>query len=393
MNLSLLNPEIQQYISQNLHSDSTALVLKGITFEDVSTLELVEQIEAKSKSEKKLPTWFKLDQIYYPNKLNIEQTSSEVTANYKSQLIGGKTLIDLTGGFGVDCYYYSKKFEQVTYCEVSPELQKIVKHNFEILNIQNASILNQDGIGYLKDQSAMYDWIYVDPSRRHEQKGKVFFLKDCLPNIPEHLSVLWSRSKHIMIKTSPLLDITSGIGELQYVKSIHVLAVNNEVKELLWILEYGFIAPVKIYTANLKTHSTENFDFYLDQESETVVDYSEPLQYLYEPNSAILKSGGFNTLVSNFNVKKLHKHSHLYTSTVQTDFPGRKFIIKKSLPYNKKKIKDLQITKANITTRNFPETVADLRKIFKIKDGGSHYLFFTTNPKNEKIVIICTKVP
>ena len=393
MNLSLLNPEIQQYISQNLHSDSTALVLKGITFEDVSTLELVEQIEAKSKSEKKLPTWFKLDQIYYPNKLNIEQTSSEVTANYKSQLIGGKTLIDLTGGFGVDCYYYSKKFEQVTYCEVSPELQKIVKHNFEILNIQNVSILNQDGIGYLKDQSARYDWIYVDPSRRHEQKGKVFFLKDCLPNIPEHLSVLWSRSKQIMIKTSPLLDITSGIGELQYVKSIHVLAVNNEVKELLWILEYGFTAPVKIYTANLKTHSTENFDFYLDQESETVVDYSEPLQYLYEPNSAILKSGGFNTLVSNFNVKKLHKHSHLYTSTVQTDFPGRKFIIEKSLPYNKKKIKDLQITKANITTRNFPDTVADLRKIFKIKDGGSQYLFFTTNPNNEKIVIICTKVP
>lgn len=392
MNLALLNPDVQNYINQNLYLDPTALVLKGTPFEEVTTLEVVEQIEAKLKSEKKLPTWFKQDQIYFPNKLNIEQTSSEITAKYKSKLITGQTLIDVTGGFGVDSYYFSKEFEQVIYCEVSEELQNIVKHNYEVLKVNNVTVLHQDGIMYLTNHPTTYDWIYIDPSRRHEHKGKVFFLKDCLPNVPEHLNILWSRTKQIIIKTSPLLDITSGLGELQYVKSIHVVSVNNEVKELLWILEYGSRAPVKIFTVNLKTNSAEYFDFYLDKESEMEVDYSEPLQYLYEPNSAILKSGGFNSLVFNFKVKKLHKHSHLYTSIDLTDFPGRAFKIIDSFPYNKKKIKDIDITKANISTRNFPETVANLRKSLKIKDGGSQYLFFTTDPNNVKIVIICTKV-
>ena len=391
MHVDILNPDVQDYINQNLKTDPTTLILKGVPFDNLSVTEVVEQIEAKSRCEKKLPTWFQQPNIYYPNKLNIEQTSSELTADYKSRLIAGKTLIDLTGGFGVDAYYFAKTFENVTHCELNEKLSKIVNHNFDALKVNNIETLAVDGLDYLKNSSKAYDWIYVDPSRRHDSKGKVFFLKDCLPNIPEHLELLWSRSKKILIKTSPLLDISSGTKELEYVKSIHIVAVNNEVKELLWILKHGFSGQITIKTTNLKNSISEHFDFFIEEEPQVKDSYSEPLTYLYEPNAAIMKSGGFNSLTSAFKVKKLHKHSHLYTSDALIDFPGRAFKIIKSIPYNKKQIKKLSIEKANITTRNFPDTVQNLRQTLKIKDGGEHYLFFTTNVKNEKIVLVCTK--
>ncbi|MCL8006042.1 class I SAM-dependent methyltransferase [Gelidibacter japonicus] len=392
MNPAILQPEVQDYINQNLKTDPTTLILKGVPFHKVRATEVVEQIEAKGRCKKKLPTWFQQSNIYYPNKLNIEQTSSELTAEYKSRLISGKTLIDLTGGFGVDAYYFAKLFQQVTHCELDVDLSGIVKHNFETLKANNINMIAEDGLSYLKSSSKDYDWIYVDPSRRHDSKGKVFFLKDCLPNIPEHLELLWSHSKNVLIKTSPLLDITIGLNELEYVKTIHIVAVNNEVKELLWILEHGFSGKVKIKTINLKNSGNEHFDFFMEDETQVETVYSEPLSYLYETNSAIMKSGGFNSVTEAFRVKKLHKHSHLYTSDTLIEFPGRAFKILKSVLYNKKQIKKLSIEKANITTRNFPDTVQNIRKSFKIKDGGNDYLFFTTDVRNEKIVLVCAKV-
>jgi len=392
MNFAILSPSVQDFINQNLKTDITALVLRGIPFTEVSAHEVVEQIEAKIKSEKKLPTWFKQSNIYYPNKLNIEQTSSELTANHKSKLISGKTLIDLTGGFGVDAYFFSKQFGQVTHCELNQDLSEIADWNFKKLGQNNIKTVSNDGLFYLQNSSETYDWIYVDPSRRHESKGKVFFLTDCLPNIPENLDELWKYSKNIMIKTSPLLDITVGLKELSYVKTIHVIAVNNEVKELLWILEHGYSGKTDIKTTNLNKKAAEHFDFILENESHVETVYSEPLTYLFEPNSAILKSGGFNSLTVEFNVQKLHKHSHLYTSNTLIQFPGRTFKVEKLIPYNKHRIKNLNIEKANITTRNFPQSVQNLRKSLKIKDGGETYLFFTTDRNHEKIMLICTKV-
>lgn len=392
MNAAILHPEVQDYINKNLKIDPSVLILKGIPFTELKVSEVVEQIEAKNKSEKKLPTWFRQVNIYYPNKLNIEQTSSELTADYKSRLIKGKTLIDLTGGFGVDAYYFSKHFEEVTHCELNSELSRIVSYNLKLLKAHNIDVIAQDGLSYLQNSSKNYDWIYVDPSRRHDSKGKVFFLKDCLPNIPEHLNLLWSRSKNILIKTSPLLDITIGLNELENVKTIYVVAVNNEVKELLWILEQGFTGQIAIKTTNIKNQNSEHFDFFMEDEAQAETIYNQPLTYLYEPNAAIMKSGGFNALTTTFNVKKLHKHSHLYTSEKLINFPGRAFEIRKVIPYQKKYIKSLAIQKANITTRNFLETVQNIRKQFKIKDGGDHYLFFTTNNDNEKIVLVCAKI-
>ncbi|WP_299391350.1 class I SAM-dependent methyltransferase [uncultured Gelidibacter sp.] len=392
MNAAILDLDVQEFINNNLKTDATALILKGVPFTKVSVQEVVEQIEAKNKCEKKLLTWFQTPKIYFPNKLNIEQTSSEVTADYKSKLIEGNTLIDLTGGFGVDAYFFANHFQDVTHCEWNEALSSIVRYNFETLNVSNVNCIANDGLSQLQNSKSTYDWIYVDPSRRHDSKGKVFFLKDCLPNIPEHLKLLWSRSKNVMIKTSPLLDLTVGLNELEFVKTIHVVAVNNEVKELLWILEHGFQAEIEIATTNLKTQDAEHFNFFMHEESDVEAELSEPLAYLYEPNSAILKSGGFNALTKRLPVKKLHKHSHLYTSDTLVEFPGRAFEILQIVPYNKKQIKALAIGKANITTRNFPETVQNIRKTFKIKDGGNQYLFFTTNDDNEKILIVCKKI-
>ncbi len=391
MNTSILNIDVQKFINKNLNSDINTILLKGISFSSVETFEIVEQIEAKKRCEKKLPTWFEAKNIYYPNKLNIEQTSSEITAKYKSKLANGESIIDLTGGFGVDCFYFSKQFKFVEKCEIDKNLSQIVKHNYKQLNIQNISSINVDGIQYLETCKKNYDWIYIDPSRRHDTKGKVFFLKDCLPNVPEYLDLFFKITNNLLIKTSPLLDLSVGINELKHVKTIHVIAVNNEVKELLWILENGFHGDIEIKTVNLKKETKEEFHFYLEYERQSQYNYSLPLAYLYEPNAAILKSGGFQSISKRLNVLKLHKHSHLYTSELLVDFPGRSFKIIKVMSYNKKQIKKLGITKANITTRNFPETVQQVRKKLTIKDGGNHYLFFTTDCKDTKIVIITEK--
>ncbi|MGB3608604.1 MAG: class I SAM-dependent methyltransferase [Psychroserpens sp.] len=391
MNSELLNTEIQTFIDDNLTIDTSKILLKGTSFPNVNTHEIVEQIEAKLKSRKKLPTWFSTKNIYFSNKLNIEQTSSEITAAYKTSVLKGRSIVDITGGFGVDTYYFSKVFESVTHCEISTDLAAIVSHNVKKLKAPNIEVIPLDGIKYVESSTKKYDWIYVDPSRRHDTKGKVFFLNDCLPNIPAHLNALLKSTNQIAIKTSPLLDISIGISELQHVKEVHIIAVKNEVKELLWIIENGFIDDIKIHTVNL-IDIPEHFSMAVSKEAKATVRFELPSLYLYEPNASILKSGAFNTVAQFFNIAKLHQHSHLYTSDTIINFPGRTFNIESVVNYNKKSLKNLAITKANITTRNFPESVQSIRKKYRIKDGGKVYLFFTTNYLEEKIVIVCSKV-
>ena len=243
----------------------------------------------------------------------------------------------------------------------------------------------------LKKEKQNFDWIYVDPSRRSDTKDRVFLLKDCLPNVPENLDLLFEKSSNILLKISPILDISSAIQELDFVKEIHVVAVNNEVKELLFILEKNYIEEIEIKTINFNKTINQQFNFIFKTESTAT--YSEPKKYVYEPNTAILKAGGFNQISEQLKINKLHKHSHLYTSNELITFPGRRFEIKHCIPYDRKQIKKLIPTlKANITTRNFPESVAQIRKKTKLKDGGFNYLFFTTNLNNKNIILICEKV-
>ena len=391
MNLEILHSEAQQFIHENLNSDTSKLLFKGSPIATISIQELVTQIASKKKCIKKLPNWYKTEKIYYPPKVHIEQTSSEITAAYKSSLVAGDSIIDITGGFGVDCYYFSKRIKKVTHCELDTNLSTIVKNNYEQLKIDSINLVSGDGIEYLKNSNSKFDWIYIDPSRRDSTRKKVFLLKDCLPDVPNNLDLLFSKSDHILIKNSPILDLSKTIEELRFVKEIHVVAVQNEVKELLFILKKNHTAPIQIKTINHSNKNTQLFNFqHLNKSTST---YSAPKKYLYEPNSAILKSGGFHEISAQFNLEKLHQHSHLYTSEKCLEFPGRTFLIESICNYHKKEIqKFLTNNKANITTRNFPETVAQIRKKTKIKEGGASYLFFTTNHNNKHIVLICSQV-
>lgn len=391
MNLAILRPEVQEFINDNLQTEITKLILKGSPFDDISIQELANQITAKKKSEKKLATWFQTKNIYYPPSISIEQTSSETTANYKSKLISGENIIDITGGFGVDCYYFSKNFKEVIHCEINEELSTIVKHNYKELEITNIETIAKNGLNYLKETSLFFDCIFIDPSRRDDIKGKVFLLKDCLPQVPPKIDFLFTKTDTILIKVSPILDITQTIKELKNVTKIHVIAVNNEVKELLFLLKKNYQNNIEIKTINIKKNNSETFSFIFDKQITST--YSEPLNYLYEPNAAILKSGGFHQISNQLNIFKLQQHSHLYTSEKIEEFPGRKFKIEHIIPYDKKKIKKyLTDNKANITTRNFPKTVSQIRKESKIKEGGNTFIFCTINNLNKYICLICSKL-
>ncbi|MCC9043375.1 class I SAM-dependent methyltransferase [Myroides sp. M-43] len=387
----LLSEEVQQYILDNLDKDLTKLAFKKSPFEGIEMSELLIQLESKKKSKTKLPTWFKTNNILFPRKLSIEQTSSEPCAAYKASLIQGNTLIDLTGGFGIDSFYFSQKIKTVLHCEMQEGLSKIVALNNQALGVDNIEYYTGDSLSYLNANNKDWDYIYVDPHRRNDAKEKVFFLSDCLPNVPEHLDLLFSRSSNILIKTSPLLDLQAGIGELKYVKSIHIVALNNEVKELLWILEKGYKENIELVAINITKEDTHVFSTVLEQEA--ISTFSIPLTYLYEPNAAILKTGKFDAVSQYFNLAKLHPLSHLYTSDTLVGFSGRRFKIEQVLPYNKQTGKEYLLNlKANVTTRNFPIKVEEIKKKWKMKDGGEVYLFFTTNLKDERIIILCSKL-
>lgn len=394
MNLKVLEKEVQEFIIRTADGsmDINTLILSGSPFEGVSIQEIAHQIVGRRKAKTKLPTWYQTTAIVYPPKLNLEQTSSEQTALYKSKLVGGHTLIDLTGGFGIDDYFFADRMQQVIHCELNESLSAMAAHNFKTLDKKNISTYSGNGLDKLATLNHV-DWVYIDPSRRHGSKGKVFFLEDCEPNVPKHLDFLFSKTDHILIKTSPLLDIQSGLKSLKHVKEIHVIALYNEVKELLWILDRNIEDQTHMATINMtKSGDQQKFNFILEDETTAQSAIGPILKYLYEPNSAILKSGGFQSVSNTLGLSKLHQHSHLYTSDSLQDFPGRRFEIMEILPYNKKSIRQLGISKANITTRNFSENVAQLRKKLKIKDGGTDYLFFTTNYKEERTIIHCKKV-
>lgn len=369
-----------------------SVLLKKPLFKDISNRELAQQLEARKKCRIKLPTWFDTPKIYYPKKLNIEQTSSEITAKYKSKITAGKSILDATGGFGVDSYFFSQKFEEVLHCEIDENLSRIAAYNFKTLGAENIKTFPKDGMDFLQNSKRVFDWIYVDPSRRNDSKARVFGLSDSLPNILEHLALLFEKSGNILLKTSPLLDFSAGINQLHFVKEINVVAIENEVKELLWVLKKDFEKEIVIKTINFTKLGTETFDFVLSEEKNVHPLYANPRTYLYEPNAAILKAGAFKIIANRLKINKLHEHTHLYTSDQLIDFPGRTFKIENIFPYNRKTIQKMGIRHANITTRNFPETVAEIRKRYLIRDGGKNYLFFTRGIDDEKMVVSCSKV-
>lgn len=391
MNEAILRADIQEFINRNLNVDIPTLLFQKSSFPDVSSKELAEQIEAKQKAKKKLPTWFALKNCYFANKLNISQTSSELTAKYKANLVSGNYLADLTAGFGVDTHAFCKVAKHVFHIEKNEILSKIAKSNFEQMGVSNINFITGNGIQFLTDLKVKLDWIYIDPSRRSNTNKKVYYLSDCEPDITKHLDLFFFNSDNILVKTGPLLDLTIGISQLKHIRQIHIIAVDNDVKEVLWELKNRFEGEPLIKTVNLTKEHNEVFEFSAQDEKQAIPEFSDPQEYLYEPNVAVLKSGAFKLISERLKVNKLHIHSHLYTATELLRFPGRVFRIKQVISYNKKEVKKLGLTQANVSTRNFPDSVSVIRKKLKLKDGGTNYLFFTKNYLDKLIVVHCVK--
>jgi len=387
MNNKLLAKAVQDYITANLNADVNKIALAKSPFEGISAAELATQITAKKKSEKKLPTWFNTPDIYYPPVLSIEQTSSEITAKYKSRLAKGNTLIDITGGFGIDSHYFSKKVKAVTHCEISPELSAIAKHNAQALRATNIEFKAGDGIAYLQTSDASFDTIYVDPARRAE-KGKVFMLKDCTPDIAGNLDALIEKSSRIIVKTAPLLDISAGLSELKYVSEIHIVSVKNECKELLWIIDKDYNGDTKIIAVTLNNEIEKDFSFYRSASNGSIqfIDDLNTGDYLYEPDAALLKSGAFNLIGTTYDLLKLHPQTQLFSSAmVNKDFPGRIFKIEAVL--TTAALKKQEILKGNVIVRNYPAKPEDLVKKYKIKADQNQFLIFTKVGNGENMVI------
>lgn len=390
MSPHLLDSKVQEFILQNADADVSALALQKNPFPEIPWSLLLEQIAARQKAKAKLPTWYRSENIIYPPKISIEQTSSETAAQYKASLISGDRLIDLTGGFGIDDFYFAKQVSEVAHCEMNLELSAIAQHNFGVLGAKNISCMPGDSTEILQIQNRQWDWIYIDPSRRSNVKGKVFLLADCTPNVPQLLDFYFRYSHNILVKTAPLLDIAAGLVELHHVKAIHIVAVNGEVKELLWILEKGFTGAPLLEAVNLTKNGEETYVSHPGDDEST--SFQMPQNYLYEPNSAVMKCGTFNRIANHFCISKLHRNTHLYTSDKVIEFPGRTFRINSVLPYNKAAMKQMEGKRLNISTRNFPLSVDELRKKWKLKDGGEEYAFFVTDMQNEKIVLLCAKI-
>ena len=387
----LLKPEVLDYLKHHEQTPLHSFILKGSPFKEISVQELAQQLEGKRKAKGKLPLWHETEGITFPPKLNLEQTSSQATASYKANLIKGDRIADGTGGYGIDAFYFAQIAKQVTHIEMNGELSAFAKNNAQILQQPNIDFIVGDSIDFFSKTEQKFDTIFLDPGRRTDAKGKVFMLKDCLPNVPLYKHLLLSKCDSLWIKTAPLLDISAGLEELQNVTEIHIVALKNEVKEVLWKLSTTKMSIPQVTVVNLDTQDPVlTFDYTSIFESTPT--YAAPLKYLYEPNAALMKSGAFHWVCDHFKVNKLHEHSHLYTSTQLKEFAGRRFEIQQVLPYSKKVAKDLQLKKANITTRNFPMKVEDIRKKLKIKDGGDVYLFFTTLQDGALAVIKCSKI-
>ena len=396
-----ISPETLRFIEENLKADVRSLALQAKKYPQVDMAMAVVQIAGRQIAEAKVPSWHRTEGLFYPKHLSMEQCSSEVTALYKASLVEGKTFADLTGGFGIDCSFLSRRFKKAGYVERQAELCELAKHNFPLLGL-NIEVHNEDGVEYLKRMDPV-DCLFLDPARRDGHGGKTVAISDCEPDVSALEDLLVEKAKTVMVKLSPMLDLSLALKTLKYVREVHIVSVNNECKELLLILQETPISSnVMIHCEHIVNTSLCDFahqHFTFTQEQEHTSDCpltSQVEAYLYEPNASILKAGAYRSLTQSYKVRKLHTSSHLYTSShFIEDFPGRRFQVEAVSGFGKKELKTfLQgMEKANITIRNFPSSVADLRKRLKLKEGGEDYIFATTLADESKVLIKCKKVP
>ena len=389
---NFLNDEYwQNFITKNYKKPIDKILFSLNQKLDLDIRILANQIKARKIIETKIPSFKNYKNLIYPKQVSMEQCSSEHTALYKSKICNGESFIDLTGGLGIDSFFISKSFKNTIHCEKDFELQFIAQHNFECLQAKVESHFI-DGIEFLKNTKQNFDLIYVDPSRRNENNSKVVKLEEYNPNIIKNLNLFLKKGKQILVKVSPLLDIKLAMEQLPNIKEIHVIAINNECKELLFLIDANLSKKLtSIICKDLAKDFT--FEFDNEQEQNCKINLSSPLKYIYEPNASILKAGAFKSIALFFKLSKLHPNSHLYTSDRYIKgFPGRCFELNTICRFNKKEIQmAIKSKKANISKRNFPNSVNEIRKKLALNDGGNDYIFATTLINEEKRLLICRK--
>ena len=394
-----LSPETLRFIEENSRADVRSLALQAKKYPQVDMAMAVVQIAGRQIAEAKVPTWYRIEGLFYPKHLSMEQCSSEATAIYKANLVEGETFADLTGGFGIDCSFLSRKFKQANYVERQAELCELARHNFPLLGL-NIGVHNEDGVEYLKRMQPV-DCLFLDPARRDGHGGKTVAISDCEPDVSALEKLLVEKARKVVVKLSPMLDLSLALKDLKHVCEVHIVSTDNECKELLLILQKETASTeVSIHCIN-SLGALNGYRIYQEyaftQEQERTSDCPlthEVEAYLYEPNASIMKAGAYRSLTQAYPVKKLHPSSHLYVSPhFIEDFPGRKFQVEAVSGFGKKELKTfLQgMEKANLTIRNFPSSVAELRKRLKLKEGGDDYLFATTLADESKVIIKCKK--
>lgn len=390
-----LNQETQTFIQAHLQDDIRLLALQASRYPSIDMPEALVQIAGRQYAARKIPTWSSVEGVLYPKHLSLEQCSSEITARYKAGLVEGHSLVDLTGGFGIDCSFMAQNFTKATYVECQKELCEIAQHNFPLLGLEHVAIVHADATEYLT-RMEQADCLFIDPARRDAKGGKTIAISDCTPDIKALLPLLLKKAATVLIKLSPMLDLSAALADLPSAYEAHVVAVRNECKELLLLLKPTMPPSCNLIATNIDNESSrQRFVFTKEEEQASPCTYTSDIgQYLYEPNAAILKAGAYKSVAIRFGLEKLHPNSHLYTSNQPVaDFPGRRFIVQAAVPFNKQATRQLlkDVDKANLTVRNFPTSVDELRKKLKLHEGGNCYLFATTSTDGRKLLIRCTK--
>ena len=413
----LINEKTWEFVRQHANDDVRKLALQGTKDAEVDLQTALQQIAGRQTARKKLPSWTEVEGVVYPPHLNMEQCSSEQTARYKSQIAGkGESMVDLTGGFGVDFYWISQGFRQRTYVEQNEQLCAIAQENFRRLG-RSCCVCCCNTATYLTEMPHV-SLAFLDPARRNEHGGRTYSIEDCTPNILELLPLLVQKADRILFKLSPMLDWRKAVSDLENaspngvfkVAEVHIVSVDNECKELLLLLDkeqtdglrvvcvngassFTFLPSVGMFSSQAGNNLFPVWEYLTDS------DLADSPLNLYEPNASIMKAGCFAELEAQYPVQQISVNSHLFLSSDEiNDFPGRKFKILSISSMNKQEIKKkfseslVSMESANIAVRNFPMSAEQLRKKLKLKDGGDTYIFATTLASGEHKLFFCRKI-
>lgn len=382
------------FIKDHINDDPAEIMLQSRKYPELPMRDIVVQIASRQKAKDKLPEWFGNYELILPPKQNLEQASSEITAKFKARFVEGDSLVDLTGGTGVDTFYLSQNMRTAVYVEPNEELCGVSKHNFEVLGA-NIEVQNSTAEDILNHNLVQSDWIFIDPSRRDDAENRVYALEDCVPNVIVLEEQLLNSAKNVLIKASPMLDIKKTLQQFSSCYKVQIVAVDNEVKELLLYLRKDNDEEADIEAWNISDkREEEQFYFKYLQEESCGFNIEEPQKYLYEPNAALMKAGAYKLIASKFGVQKLHPNTHLYTSDefIET-FPGKKLVIKEVFSPTKKEIKKrVKNGTANVIVRNYPMGANDIKKKFGLKDGGEEFMIFCETEAVGLRAIWCERV-